>query len=95
MLREIQATSRHKLQGPTPSSINQLFVNNWNYTTNCPYIVLSQIGSSEGLYLNNKLSTDLTKYAMPWQLQIMIQWLEERAQTFWTEEEYKDHFNHG
>ena len=95
MLREIQATSSHKLQGPTPSSINQLFVNNWNYTTNWPYIVLSQLGSSEGFYLNNKLSTDLTKYAMPWQLQIMIQWLEERAQTFWTEEEYKDHFNHG
>ena len=41
------------------------------------------------------LSTDLTKYAMPWQLQIMIQWLEQRAQTFWAEEEYKDHFNHG
>ena len=28
-----QATTRHKLQG---ASINQLFVNNWNYTTNWP-----------------------------------------------------------
>ena len=90
MLREIQATTRHKLQGP---SINQLFVNNWNYTTNWPYIVLSQLHLSEGLYLHNKLSTDLTKYAMPWQLQKMIQWLEKRAPTFWTEEEYKDLFN--
>ena len=35
-----QATTRHKLQGP---STNQLFVNNWNYTTNWPYIVLSQL----------------------------------------------------
>ena len=26
-----QATTRHKLQG---ASINQLFVNNWKYTTN-------------------------------------------------------------
>ena len=32
-----QATTRHKLQG---ASINQLFVNNWNYTTNWPYVVL-------------------------------------------------------
>ena len=35
-----QATTRQKLQG---ASINQLFVNNWNYTTNWPYIVLSQL----------------------------------------------------
>ena len=33
-----QATTGHKLQG---ASINQLFVNNWNYTTNWPYVVLS------------------------------------------------------
>ena len=33
-----QATIRHKLQG---ASINELFVNNWNYTTNWPYVVLS------------------------------------------------------
>ena len=72
-----QATTRHKLQG---ASINELFVNNWNYTTNWPYIVLSQLGSSEGLYLCNKLSTDLTKYAMPWELQKMIQQLEKEHQ---------------
>ena len=35
-----QATTGHKLQG---ASINQLFVNNWNYTTNWPYVVLSQL----------------------------------------------------
>ena len=33
-----QATTGHKLQG---ASINQLFVNNWNYTTYWPYVVLS------------------------------------------------------
>ena len=33
-----QATTGHKLQG---ASINQLFVNNWNYTTNWPYVVFS------------------------------------------------------
>ena len=60
-----QATTGHKLQG---ASINQLFVNNWNYTTNWPYIVLSRLRLSKGLYLCNKLSMDLTKYAMPWQL---------------------------
>ena len=86
-----QATTGHKLQG---ASINQLFVNNWNYTTNWPYVVLSQLCSSEGLYLRNKLSTDLTKYAMPWQLQKMIQRLEKTAPTFWTKEQYEDLFNH-
>ena len=86
-----QATTGHKLQG---ASINQLFVNNWNYTTNWPYVVLSRLCSSEGLYLRNKLSTDLTKYAMPWQLQKMIQWLEKTAPTFWTKEQYEDLFNH-
>ena len=35
-----QATTGHKLQG---ASINQLFVKNWNYTTNWPYVVLSQL----------------------------------------------------
>ena len=87
-----QATTGHKLQG---ASINQLFVNNWNYTTNWPYVVLSQLRSSEGLYLCNKLSTDLTKYAMPWELQKMIQCLEKTAPTFWTQEQYEDLFNHG
>ena len=72
-----QATTGHKLQG---ASINQLFVNNWNYTTNWPYVVLSRLQSSEGLYLRNKLSMDLTKYAMPWQLQKMIQRLEKQHQ---------------
>ena len=87
-----QATTRHKLQG---ASINQLFVNNWNYTTNWPYVVLSQLRSSKGLYLCNKISTDLTKYAMPWELQKMIQQLEKRAPTFWREKQYEDLFNHG
>ena len=86
-----QATTGHKLQG---ASINQLFVNNWNYTTNWPYVVLSRLRSSEGLYLRNKLSTDLTKYAMLWQLQKMIQRLEKTAPTFWTKEQYEDLFNH-
>ena len=87
-----QATTGHKLQG---ASINQLFVNNWNYTTNWPYKVLSQLRSSKGLYLHNKLSMDLTKYAMPWELQKMIQRLEKTAPTFWTQEQYKDLFNNG
>ena len=87
-----QATTGHKLQG---ASINQLFVNNWNYTTNWTYIVLSRLQSSKGLYLRNKLSTDLTKYAMLWELQKMIQCLEKTAPTFWTQEQYEDLFNHG
>ena len=33
-----QAPTGHKLEG---ASINQLFMNNWNYTTNWPYVVLS------------------------------------------------------
>ena len=86
-----QATTGHKLQG---ASINQLFVNNWNYTTKWPYVVLSQLQSSEGLFLCNKLSTDLTKYTMLWELQKMIEQLEKREPTFWTQEQYEDLFNH-
>ena len=87
-----QATTGHKLQG---ASINQLFVNNWNYTTNWPYVVLSRLQSSEGLYLRDKLSTDLTKYAMRWELQKMVQRLEITAPASWTQEQYEDLFNHG
>ena len=87
-----EATTGHKLQG---ASINQLFVNNWKYTTNWPYVVLSRLRSREGLYLRNKLSTDLTKYAMPLELQKMIQRLEKTAPTFWTQEQYEDLFNNG
>ena len=87
-----QATAGHKLQG---ASINQLFVNNWNYTANWPYVVLSRLRSSEGFYLRNKLSMDLTKYAMPWELQKMIQHLEITAPTSWIQEQYEDLFNHG
>ena len=35
-----QATTGHKPQG---ASINQLFVYNWKYTTNWPYVVLSRL----------------------------------------------------
>ena len=35
-----QATTGHKLQG---ANINQLFVNNLNYTTNWPFVVLSRL----------------------------------------------------
>ena len=35
-----QSTTGHKLQG---ASINQLFANNWNYTTNWSYVVLSRL----------------------------------------------------
>ena len=35
-----QATTRHKLQC---TSINQLFVDKWSYTTNWPYVVLSRL----------------------------------------------------
>ena len=39
-----------------------------------------------------QIKYNLTKYAMPWELQKMIQQLEKRAPTFWTEEQYEDLF---
>ena len=59
------ATTGHKLQG---ASVDNLFVHSWYYMTNWVYVVLSRVRTKAGLFARNKLSYDLTKYAVPQQL---------------------------
>ncbi len=55
------ATTGHKLQG---RGVDQLYVHNWSYVTNWPYVMLSRVKTMAGLLCRSKLSTDLRKYAM-------------------------------
>ena len=49
------ATTGHKLQGQTKPS---LFVSEWSYTRNWPYVVLSRVKSLKGLFLRKPLDPD-------------------------------------
>ena len=64
------ATTGHKLQGCT---IDSILVNNWKYVSNWAYVVLSRVRTMAGLYLREKLSTDLEVYKMPQAMKNMIQ----------------------
>lgn len=63
------ATTGHKLQGYTATS---LFVNDWHYKVNWPYVVLSRTREMDGLYMRQKLSEDLKKYAMNDNMKAML-----------------------
>ena len=79
------ATTGHKLQG---RGVDQLFVHNWSYVTNWPYVMLSRVKTMAGLLCRSKLSTDLRKYAMPVKLHNLIQRLKRKKPTLFTEEDY-------
>ena len=63
------ATTGHKLQG---SGVDSLFVHSWSYVTNWVYIMLSHVKMCLGLFARQKLSKNLSKYAVPEALQMMI-----------------------
>jgi len=46
------ATTGHKLQG---SKVVNIFVLDWNYTTNWPYVVLSRVTTMRELFFRKKL----------------------------------------
>lgn len=84
------ATTGHKLQG---SGVDNVFVHNWHYVTNWPYVMLSRVKTRQGLYCRHPLSKDLKKYAVPPALQRMMENFEGRSPTYWNEEEYDELFN--
>ena len=45
------ATTGHKLQG---ASVDKLFIHSWSYTMNWPYVVLSTLRMSEGLFSSER-----------------------------------------
>jgi hypothetical protein len=63
------ATTGHKLQG---IGVDKLFVHAWCYTKNWPYVVLSRVRTIQGLYLRQKLSTNIAKYQMDVELKSFI-----------------------
>ena len=78
------ATTGHKLQG---ASRDELFIHSWSYTTNWPYVVLSRLRMSKGLFIRKKLDANLSKYKVPQKLGTMIQWLKRKAPSLWTEQD--------
>lgn len=84
------ATTGHKLQG---SGVDNLFVHNWKYVTNWPYVVLSRVRTSKGLFFRKPLSSDLTKYAVPNALHRMLEkFRSTRSPTYWSDDEYEELF---
>ena len=84
------ATTGHKLQG---SGVDNLFVHDWKYITNWPYVVLSRVRTHMGLFFRKALSTDLTKYAMPKALHKMLEkFRSTRSPTYWNDDEYEELF---
>ena len=83
------ATTGHKLQG---TSVDELFIHSWSYTMNWPYVVLSRLRTSEGLFIRKKLDANLSKYEVPQKLRTMTQWLKRKAPSLWREQDYRDIF---
>jgi hypothetical protein len=53
------ATMGHKLQGCT---VDEILVNNWWYTSNWAYVVLSRVTQQKGLYMRTALDKDPSQY---------------------------------
>lgn len=79
-------TTGHKLQGCT---LIEMLVNDFRYTVNWPYVVLSRVKTMNGLYLREKLSEDLKKYAMdPLMKQMLNDFRERSALATFSDQEY-------
>ena len=84
------ATAGHKLQG---SGVDTLFVHNWSYVTNWPYIILSRVKTRSGLFCRKPLSNDLQQYTVPLSLTRMLQNFLTFSPSYWSEEEYDELFS--
>ena len=84
------ATTGHKLQG---AGVDTLFVHNWSYVTNWPYVILSRVKTRVGLFLRRPLSNDLQKYSVPDALKTMMAEFSTKAPAYWTDNEYDELFN--
>jgi hypothetical protein len=69
------ATTGHKLQGYTALC---LIANDWHCGQNWAYVVLSRVTTMDGLYLNQPLSKDLTKYGMSEDMKEMMRYIKQK-----------------
>jgi len=83
------ATTGHKLQG---SGVDNIFIHNWSYVQNWPYVMLSRVKTEKGLYMRYALKRDLSVYAMPKGLQRMLKAFQERAPSYWNDATYRKKF---
>ena len=81
------ATTGHKLQGCT---VKNLLVNDWHCGSNWAYVVLSRVKKMKGLYLQEPLSTDLSKYAMKDEMREMLDEFRKKAVKQITDSEYDE-----
>ena len=80
------ATTGHKLQGYTATS---LLVSSWHYRENWVYVVLSRVKTMNGLYLLERLTKTLSKYAMSKDMKKMLEGFRKRfPMTTFTVDEY-------
>ena len=80
------ATTGHKLQG---SSVDQLFVHEWQYTTNWAYVVLSRVRTLKGLYMRDALDRNLSKYKVLEKLTKMLDRMRKAAPAPLTDSDYE------
>jgi PIF1-like helicase len=80
------ATTGHKLQG---SGVEQLFVHNWSYTTNWPYVMLSRVKTLSGLYARNTIDTNLARYTPNSKYHKMILQMRSLKPYHFSDDEYK------
>jgi len=83
------ATTGHKLQG---SGVDNIFIHNWSYVQNWPYVMLSRVKTESGLYMRSKLKRDLSCYAVLKELKKMLKAYEEKAPSYWDEATYRRMF---
>ena len=62
------ATTGHKLQG---SSLDAVYVPDWNYSVNWPYVVISRVRTLQGLFIGKKLDPS-KDYSVPVELQRLM-----------------------
>ena len=84
------ATTGHKLQGKTVSSI---MIYEWTYKfMNWACVVLSRVGTMNGVYIRkgNGLSEDVDKYKVPEELKVMLQGFRGREPAYISIQEYEE-----
>ena len=81
------ATTGHKLQGKT---VQNIFVCNWSYQSNWPYVVLSRVKTMKGLFLQQPLNTNTAKYAVPKSLINMMRNFQSRELDYFKLDDYTD-----
>ena len=81
------ATTGHKLQG---STLDAIYINDWHYENNWPYVTLSRVTTYEGLHIKEALKYDLSKYEKKETMKKMMHDFEEHLSCkIYTETEYR------